>query len=506
MTMDMNSIRAHKYKSISLGLTLVFFLFVMIESFGLPGSANAQVPYVWSRPQQIPEYYDLLNPPLMVADSNHTVHAFDLEFLGGNVWAVMYRRWSLQLGWSSPVDILLPASLGVAPSLLDVALDQHGYFHVLYFGGTQQEGTIYHSKALAVEAGSSKAWSDPVPITTDAGPLHDAQISIRDSELVVVFSGQRYGSGIYEIHSVDHGYSWSTQTLVHRSHDVEINPGEIRLESDPDGQVHAVWHMDNVSGLAEETWYARLSSDLSKWEYLQKLSQKDDDLEFNGEPSIVVNEDELLVFFYDDFPPTRFMRRSGDGGKSWSTPVRPFPHSGGYGQVSFSKDSLGTIHILLGNRLQNPEIHGMWYSRLIENAWLPLDPIVSGPSTDTFAPTKPETVVVQGNLLLAVWSHDVRGEFRSAPWFSYIFVDAPELPEQQLPTQPISIQVADQRGPEISTTPSPTAHSGFASAPASGSAQISSSEINNPGGVILFGSAPVVILLLVVIYARKRKH
>jgi len=64
---------------------------------------------------------------------------------------------------------------------------------------------------------------------------------------------------------------------------------------------------------------------------------------------------------------------------------------------------------------QNPEIHGMWYSRLVGNAWLPLAPIISGPGTDVFGPSWPEAGVVQGNVLLAAWSKDVGLEQRSAP-------------------------------------------------------------------------------------------
>jgi hypothetical protein len=265
--------------------------------------------------------------------------------------------------------------------------------------------------------------------------------------------------------------------------------------------------MANVSGLVEETWYARLTPDLSTWEFLQRLSQKDDEQEFNGEPNIVLAEEEVIVVYHDDFPPTRFMRRSTDGGETWSDPARPFPHTGGYGPVSLVKDSLGNVHILLGNRLQNPEIHGMWYSRLVGNAWRPLDPIISGPETDGFDPSWPEAVVVQGNILLAVWSNDVGLEYRSAPWYSYAFLDAPELPVELFPSPaaieetPTSLPVSNNEM-QISLISNPSQY------PRSFEDVLSNHfQNNNPSIFIYLGVFPVILFVVGVIinhFARRR--
>lgn len=487
-------------------LVLISSLSLGIIHFMLPVTSNAQSPYQWSRPQQIPEYYNLTNAPLMIADNNRTVHAFDLETPQGVQFEILYRRWSLERGWSSPIDIILPVYMGVAPELLDVMLDQTGFFHLIYYGGSQEEGTIYHSKALALNAASADAWSTPIPISMDAGPLAAGQIiQAKDDQLVLVFAGSRFGSGVYETHSSDDGSSWTDLSLVLLSDDIEVNPGEFRLAIDSGGYIHAVWHMDNISGLAEETWYARLDPDLSTWEHLTMLSQKDDEAEFNGHPSIVLDGDELVVFFYDDFPPTRFVRRSSDGGISWTTPVRPFPHQGGYGQVSIAKDSLDRVHIVLGNRLQDPEIHGMWYSRQVGNAWLPLDPITSGPATNSYDPTLPGMVIVQGNLLLAAWSNDVRLEYRSPAWYSYTFLDAPELPIEPLPSA-----VADT-GSEAGTSDSidpAAADTSEARSPAptnfNTTPGIRVSDSGNSGLVILLSVAPVVLLVSLLVYFQTR--
>ena len=264
-------------------LAIGFFCLLLMAN---PTASNAQAPYLWSLPEQIPEYNDLLNPPLMVADKDRTAHAFNMESLRDNTRVVMYRTWSLEQGWSSPVDILLYA--GGGSRLLDVILDEQGVFHLLCFTPTQEAGELHYSTAQAGEADHPTAWSHPIPITSEAGPLADAQIiEVGSDRLVVVFAGQRYGSGLYEIHSDDRGATWSTARLIQRSSEESLNPGEIRLALDDEGHIHTVWHMDNVSGLVEETWYARLSRDLSTREFLQKLSQKDCEQEFNGWSSIV---------------------------------------------------------------------------------------------------------------------------------------------------------------------------------------------------------------------------
>jgi hypothetical protein len=279
------------------------------------------------------------------------------------------------------------------------------------------------------------------------------------------------------------------------------------MTQDGKGRLHIVWHMDDISGLAKETWYARLDSNLNNFNYMEKISQSDDELEFNGQPSLAFVHDELFVVYYDAYPPTRFMRRSADYGETWSSPVRLFPHRGGYGQASLIVDSLGTLHLLVGNRLQNPEIHGMWYSRFEGNAWLPLDPIISGPATDRFDPTRPEAVFVQGNLLLVAWSNDVREEFRTPAWYSYTFVNAPELPLQPLPREKqldpydgISGQPAIVTATEETSSPSGTVSSGY------NSPDRLDSLSGNPASLIFIGVFPVMILVAGALIRRMRQR
>jgi hypothetical protein len=473
-------------------------------SFAVPVPSVALPPYQWSTPRQIPEYYDLLEPPQMVSDQNRTVHAFNMETMDNGGFAIMYRRWSLEQGWSSPVDVILPTYMGVAPDLLDVILDADGYFHLVFFGGTQQDNAIYYTSVLARDAENSNRWQKPVIVTSEAGPLASAQLlRNKDGTLIMVYAGSRYGSGLYETHMPTSSSSWSKPLLIQRSSNENLNPGAIRMTQDDQGRLHIVWHMDDISGLAKETWYVRMDSSLWNFTDMEKISQSDDELEFNGQPSLAFLHDKLFVVYYDDYPPTRFMRSSSDFGESWTSPIRLFPHRGGYGPASLVVDSLGTLHLLVGNRLQNPEIHGMWYSRFEGNAWLPLDPIISGPATDTFDPTRPEAVIVQGNILLVAWSNDVREEFRSPAWYSYTFLDAPELSVQPLPSaSQLETPESSSGQPIIDTTTELSSSTIVRVSSGYKSPDRLDSLSGNPASLIFIGVFPVMILVAVALVRR----
>jgi hypothetical protein len=471
-------------------------------SFALPSASSAQAPYQWSTPRLIPDYYDYLEPPIMVADQDRTVHAFNLETQEGNVFAIVYRQWTLDRGWSVPIEVILPEFLGIAPSLMDVVLTDDGYFNLIYFAGTRESGSVYLSRALARDAQSSSAWTRPSIIATDAGPLPSGQIvEIHADELLVVFAGNRYGDGVYDsVRSALDG-TWSVPKLVNRSESEEYFPGGVEVIVDQDGFVHAVWDFSDDSGLPKSVWYGRLNLDSREWEVVQKLSEVDNDLEYSGQATIAEYQDNIMVVYYDDFPPTRHIRISNDNGDHWQPSFRPFPQRGGYGAARMVKDSTGMLHMIIGNRTQNPEIHGMWYSRYVGNSWLPLTPITSGPATNVYDPTQPQAVIVQGNILLAAWSNDVREEFRTGAWYSHTLLDAPEYQVKPLPTesQGDSLAIEEQPTPVQPVTPEVSPATVNFESDDDGDIF---SLADNPGLAVFLGVIPALLLVVVAIVKR----
>jgi hypothetical protein len=484
---------------------VLIFVLLGLAVFLTPDFGVAQEPYRWTVPKQIPDYFNFLEPPIMVADSNRTVHAFNLENQD-NTYTIVYRQWSIANGWTLPVEVLLPEFLGLAPSLLDVILDESGYINLIYFAGGRDSGSIFFTRSLAVYADDAAEWSKPEVVTSDAGPLPSGKIiELHNSELAVVFSGNRYGNGVYETIFSSREGVWTTPNLVHRSMTEDFFPGGIDLVYDPDGYIHVVWDYSDDSGLAKTTWYARRNIGLGEWESIQELSHVDNDLEYSGQASIIKAEGILIVVYYDDFPPTRFIRTSGDNGDTWSSEFRPFPHRGGYGNARLVKDSRGTIHMIIGNRIQSPEIHGMWYSRFVDDTWLPLTPITSGLATDSYDPTQPRAVVVQGNVLLAAWSNDVRSEFRTGAWYSYTFLDAPELPVKTLPESG-PFESPDEPNHKLATTvPTETSIPVLPGRSAGSSSTDRLDALSgNPATLIFIGVFPVMILVAGALVRRMR--
>lgn len=486
-------------------MALAFLLVGLPPSMSLAQAPSQQRIGEWSEPRPIPNYNDPLWPPYLVADSEGRVHAFNVGLNDSGEYAVMIRRWSLSQGWSSPVDVILPGFLGLAPSLHGVYLDHSGVVHLIYFGGGQSGGSFYYTRADISEADRSRSWSSPEPVGVDAADVAAASL-IGDGEgrLLLVYGGDHRGPGLYEVHSVDGGETWSEPEQISPARGRDLWPGAIWVETDADEAIHVVWDIVNTRGLREEIRYARSDFAFGGWENETVIATAETDQELLGAPSIISNDGELIVVYQDAFPPTKYVRRSEDGGRTWSAPARPFPHIGGYGFAFMVKDSAGSIHLVVGNRLPNPEIHGMWYSRWVRDQWLPLEPITSGPSTLSFDPCCPSAVVSQGNVLLATWTNNVRRENSTGAWYSYMLLAAPALPTAA-PGATATVAV-----PPPTETLEASSASGAAGTTAPRSTDVAFDReggpgSTNPAGSIFLGVSPVVLLLVVLLTGRSTR-
>ena len=65
----------------------------------------------WSTPQTILGYTPDTWPPILIPDSNRTVHAFSTQWISlpgeDSIRAIVYNKWSLENGWSDPVDVAM---------------------------------------------------------------------------------------------------------------------------------------------------------------------------------------------------------------------------------------------------------------------------------------------------------------------------------------------------------------------------------------------------------------
>lgn len=456
----------------------------------------AQQPNQWTPQQPIPYYGDESEAPNLVADSNNTVHAFNSQEVSGEL-VITYRQWSLERGWSAPIDILLPAEKGSA-RMMDAFLDHSGMIHLVFFSGNDVNANIYYSKAPVVHAGQAQAWSAPELIGEKARSPNMAALAGDDKgNLFVVYSGKPDGIGVYAVYSNDAGDTWSEPIPIFLTYSSQLFPSGLRMLLDQQGQLHAVWNVNNARGTGEVIYYTRLATDRLQWSQPIELAVVEG---YSAAwASIIEHNNELFVIYQNSQPATRWMRKSSDWGETWTAPVRPWSHVGEYGNPVLLVDSHNVLHIILGNRA-GACCHGMWHGVWLGKRWSELTPLVMGPKTLEFDPSAPQAVISQGNVLLATWRTDTGGAHRNGAWYSYAILDAPELPLVPLPT-PIM--------PTPTPTPTPTPPS-IISTPTTGSVvpeelleNQAESEIanRNPGTTLMIAIIPVVLLISIIAIA-----
>ncbi len=408
------------YISLSKFLTA---LLLMVQFLPFPQISNE-----WQPIQQIPNYSETARAPIMVPDQAGNIHVFNYEELSPLQNAILYRKWNPSEGWSPPIDIIL-TGLGGGPQTLQAAfLDPENFMHLLYYVGTDTEGEIYHTKAYITEVQNAAKWSDPAIITKNADPLpFITAAQQQDGKILVFFGGHDIGDGLYMITSSDSGETWDAPLALSLVSVEDQWPAAIQVVVDHLNQVHVVWSEVGTEGVGEILYYGRLNESLNAFSVKKTIAKREGDDYSANWPSIIDSGQELILIYMDDFPATRWMMTSSDYGDTWSIPVRPFPEVGEYEYAILLKDSQNGIHMILGNRTIEPEIHGMWYSRWIGNRWSALEAIISGPVTGSFDPSAPQAVIAQGNLIFASWWNNVRRDNLTGAWYSYKLLDAPAL-------------------------------------------------------------------------------
>lgn len=486
---------------------------------------KAQQPGQWTPEQRIPDYLDDTLPPLMVADQNRTVHSFASQWVGENndQLAVVYCTWTKEDGWTAPVDIMLsPISQA---RVYGAFLDQNSIMHLMFFGGDDRGADIYYAQAPAALAGRAQAWSKPELVGKSAiTPSTAALVGDNNGNLVIVYSGNIDGNGVYLVQSTDSGYTWSDSMPVAFTYSDELWPSDIRLTMGSNGQLHTVWNVVDTSGHSVAGYYARLNVDKSLWNDPIELAEGIGIQEGMGMHHLLaIEHNNSIVAIYNNgipptgVPPAEWVRRSDDGGKTWTPVARVFPqHVGRSGIASFVVDSNNNLRVLFGERVQleingvYAENSGIWHSRLLDgDNWSAPDPVVTtirmmggseiDPETQSIGAYDARAVISQGNVILVTWRSDP-GFARNGVWYSYTTLpDTPELPLQPLPTvAPTATPTPELEGtsPALSLTPVPTT-SPTPFFTDSAKEIPADSFMRNPGAAIVVGIVPVILILAI---------
>ncbi len=463
------------------------------------GSNLLQITNQWSSIQQIPNFQDTARAPLLVADRERNIHVFNYESITPLQNAIMYRKWNPEDGWSPPVDIILVGLGGGPQTLQGAVIDENQTIHIIFYIGTDQSGDMYYSFAKANKANDASSWAKPIIIGKKAGPLPFANLSISENKQLFVFYGSELeGNGLYMVQSENLGENWSQPLPLYIVTQDKRWPAAIRSTIGPDGTVHVVWSIVSDLGVGEEIHYGRLNSELNGLEIETIIAKREGSDYSTSWPEIIHDGKQLILLFQDSFPATRFMTISKDNGETWTLPIQPFPYIGEYEFTSMKKDSNSEIHLVLGNRIGNPEIHGMWYSKWLGNRWSSLEPITSGPVTSGYDPSAPQSVILQGNILFVTWWNNVQRDKLTGAWFSYKKLDA-----QELSIVPINTPTATSTPIETSIA-TPTEQ--ISATPVGINQNFNSNSASYmPATSIFFGFIPAV-LIIIALYIYKKKQ
>ncbi|MEZ4731854.1 MAG: sialidase family protein [Caldilineaceae bacterium] len=475
---------------------------------------QAAGPLNWTPPAQIPYLDPNVNTPFLLTDSAGVIHAFSSQRITES-WTrvIVYNRWQRTTGWSEPVDILL-SPLHDEAHAPAAYLDRHGIIHLVFFGGHDVSADIYYSRAPALLAANANAWTPPVPIATGARPpITVGMAGDTDDHLYVLYGGNPEGTGIYATSSHDGGDTWTLPDLMFGIYTDDLWPFGIRMHYGASGRLYAVWNVVNRRGWGVTGYLATYDFTTGRWHEASVIDEgvPTGILGLQG-PSLIERSGELFVMYDNGIPEqgvVRLVRRSDDGGRTWSEAVRPFPlHVGGNGPSAFVLDSANQLRVFFGQRTAGPlakQIHGMWYSEWHEQArsWGGVYDIVSGPLVqdvdgDTgFDPSAANAIVIQGNLLMIVWRTDP-GNGANGAWYSYAEVETPITGLVALPTltpTPIPVKVTRTMLPTSTPTLLPVALAATESAP-----QILIKKLANPAAPLVAGLIPVGIFLSVMLY------
>jgi hypothetical protein len=496
-----------------IGLLTILLSFTILSN----GSVAAQPLNQWSPRQRIPGSHDEARTPYLVADQNRTIHAFHSQLVGEDDTerAIFYSQWTIDGGWTMPVDVILPP-FGRLAVVKGAALDQNGMIHIIFYGGEERNANIYYSRAPVLSADRAPVWSEPEVIGENAIAETAAMAGDGQGNLFVLYASNREGHGLYAVISTDGGDTWSNATPVSLTNDDQLFPYLIHLSLDQENRLHAVWSVNNSGGEGEAIYYIRLESDHITWSKPTALAVAEDrELDQVTDPGIVAHGNGIFVV-YNEWPPDsetiRVMRRSPDGGRTWMESTIPFASQGEYGSPDFAVDSGKDLHVFLGDRRRGMNL---WHSIWQGNRWTEPEPIAppsefqlyyGGPLN--FQPWFPRAVVSQGNVILVAWETD-RGAIHNGTWYSYRFVNAPEMP-----VVPISTQ-----SPTPIPSPAATAESAARSGP-----RLEMSAPNNQNAfslnsigrstdfdsqrslVLSFSSVAIFIMLVVILQVYRRNH
>lgn len=348
--------------------------------------ATAQAATVlWSTPVNLSNTPQSSVDPAIIADDYGNIHVFWSEDAGGDALrsasltqpgnTIYYRRWD-GTTWSQPNDILLVPDDPIA-DYISVAIDKNDVLHAVWTG----QSNIYYSNAPLLDAGSARAWRQPVVITPSSSRASwEASIAAdKEGNIHIAYATRGSDPGVFHVESTDNGTIWSQPNLLSEPFDSrETAFSHVKLISDTEDRLHAVWQTTEVDGYGQSIYYARSVDHGDTWSRAAQMAYRQpDDFETSWPYIMNSGPSELHLIYGAGSTRGRYERISRDGGATWSDPQYIIPEMEGVnGYIVPLIDGAGQLHLIIDMRPTATQKVGIYYSSWTGTDWSPVVPLV----------------------------------------------------------------------------------------------------------------------------------
>jgi hypothetical protein len=447
---------------------LTFVLLLTMIAIASPAATRTRAQsgdIVWSEPINISNSPDLTSTdPFLLADPAGGVHLFWAEKASAgaalNPDTLMYSYWDGET-WSRPVDIFFSPESDGNPIVgyPHAVMDESGRIHLFWL--SEPNYPYYALNYSSVPAGQAEfvsAWEPPVQLADDlTGTKYSIQVAYTPPDTLHLI----YASGAQGEHpnedrtvryarSTDLGQTWSEPVDLFTSPVLLWGTSDTRIVAAPPNNLYASWTLWGDDGNGYQVYFTRSKDNGLTWDTPIVLAEnRDDEYERDWNNLVPLDDNLLMAMWEGGWRAYRQAQYSRDGGATWSEPIDTFPRLiGDNGFVEFARDSNGTWHSFVANRLRegiepaliSDEVslwHSVWQGGT--NWREPTQAITGAPAK---AMTNPKVAIVNGNRIVAAWYGSQIYEIYVA---TGVIPGAPAIPPKPWP------------GAEIYQTPAPTA-------------------------------------------------
>jgi hypothetical protein len=403
----------------------------------------------WTEPINISNSPHLTSvDPFLLPDPAGGMHLFWAEKAdvgaAQNPDTMMYAYWDGET-WSKPIDIFFSPESDGNPIINYpyAAMDDNGRIHLIWLSEPNfPYYSLNYSSVEASQARFASAWQPKIVLADDSsGTQQSIHIAYSPPDtLHVIYSGGAQGDRPKEdrtvryMRSTDLGETWSTPIDLFTSPVLSWGTSHTRILFEPPNNLYASWTLWDDTGNGYRVYFTRSQDGGSSWDTPIILAEtRDDEYERDWNNMAQLDDNQLMTVWEGGWRAYRGAQFSYDGGASWSDPIDIFPRLiGDNGFVEFAKDSSGTWHSFLANRLREgveqtgpaSDDVSLWHS-VWQGGTSWSDPTQAITGEPAKAMTDPAVAIVSGNRVVAAWYGSLIYEIYVA---TGVIKDAPAIP------------------------------------------------------------------------------